>query len=64
MAAWQVPVQVVVAIEDNRTDGYMEQMGAPSGAEKQLPQDSKGNRYIDTSSGSQVFAKMRNDLEV
>ena len=44
----------------------MEQMGAPAGTEKQLllQQDRKGNTYIDTSTGSQVFAKMRNDLEV
>lgn len=61
----QVPVQVVVAIEDNRTDGYMEQLVRSSSSikEEQLVWDQHGNTYINTSTG-QVFSKMRSDLEV
>lgn len=64
VGVWQVPVEVVVAIEDNRTDGYMDSPSASILEGGQLVQDRDGHTYINTSAGGQVFSKMRSDLQV
>jgi hypothetical protein len=52
-------VEVVVAIEDNRTDGYMDSPSASI-----LEGGLRGEHtYINTSTG-QIFSKMRRDLQV